>query len=148
PPVATNLMVLSTYMLAAVGAFFYARRAGADIPGAIATSLIWQFSAFMILQMGHTNVLHTAALMPWVLWSVDGYVATGERRRGVLLAVLFALQVFAGHQQTLAYSFLLAGAYGLVVALASARTRKLAFNPLLLMTIGLALAAVQILPTW
>ncbi len=148
PPVATNLMVLATYMLAAVGAYFYARRAGADIPGAIATSLIWQFSAFMILQMGHTNVLHTAAMMPWLLWSVDGYLATGERRRGVLLAALFALQVFSGHQQTLAYSFLLAGAYGLVVALASSRTRKLSLTPLALMTIGLALAAVQILPTW
>jgi Bacterial membrane protein YfhO len=148
PPVATNLMILSTYMLAAVGAYFYARRAGADLPGSIATSLIWQFSAFMLLQMGHTNVLHTAAMMPWVLWSVDGYIATGERRRGVLLAALFALQVFSGHQQTLAYSFLLAGAYGLAVALGSSRTRKLALNPLALMTIGLALAAVQILPTW
>ena len=147
PPVATNLMVLSTYMLAAVGAYFYARRAGADIPGAIATSLIWPFSAFMILQMGHTNVLHTAAMMPWVLWSVDGYLATGERRRGVLLAALFALQVFSGHQQTLVYSFLLAGAYGLVTALASKRTRKMSLAPLVLMTIGLALAAVQILPT-
>lgn len=148
PPVATNLMVLSTYMLAGVGAYLYARRAGADLAGAIATSLIWQFSAFMILQMGHTNVLHTAAMMPWVLWSVDGYIATGERRRGALLVALFALQVLSGHQQTLVYSFLLAGAYGLVMAQASSRTRKLSLNPLVLMTIGLALAAVQILPTW
>ena len=147
PRVATNLMIFSTYMLAAVGAYFFARRGGADIAGAIATSLIWQFSAFMIQQMGHTNVLHTAAMLPWVLWSVDGYIATGERRWGVLLAALFALQGFSGHQQTFAYSFLLAGAYGLVVAQASSRSRKLSLNPLALMTIGLALAAVQILPT-
>ena len=66
-PVATNLMMLSTYMLAALGAYLYARRAGASLTGAAATSLIWQFSAFMIEQVGHTNVLHTAAMLPWVL---------------------------------------------------------------------------------
>ena len=125
PRLATNLMMLSTFVLAALGAYFFARRAGADIAGAIATSLIWQFSAFMIQQMGHTNVLHTAALLPWVLWSVDAYIVTGRRVYGVLLAALIALQAFAGHQQTFLYSFLLAGAYGLVMVRATNRARKL-----------------------
>ena len=69
PRVATNLMMLSTYMVAAVGAYLYARRAGADIAGAIATSLIWQWCAFMVEQIGHTNIVHTAAVLPWLLWS-------------------------------------------------------------------------------
>ena len=147
PRLATNLMMLSTFVLAALGAYFFARRAGADIAGAIATSLIWQFSAFMIQQMGHTNVLHTAAVLPWVLWSVDAYIATGRRVYGVLLAALIALQAFAGHQQTFLYSFLLAGAYGLVMVRATNRARKIFLNLLALMIIGLFLAAVQILPT-
>ena len=83
PPVATNLMMLATYMVAALGAYLYARRAGADITGAIATSLIWQFSAFLVEQVGHTNILQTAAMLPWLLWAVEGYIANGARGRGV-----------------------------------------------------------------
>ena len=104
PRVATNLMMLSTYMVAAVGAYLYARRAGADIAGSVATSLIWQSCAFMVEQIGHTNIMHTAAVLPWLLWAVDGYLAAGRRKRGFLIVALLALQIFAGHQQTFAYS--------------------------------------------
>jgi hypothetical protein len=147
-PFATNLMMLSTYVVAAIGAYLYARRAGADIVGAIATSLIWQWSAFLVEQIGHTNILHTAAMLPWVLWAVDGYIATGARRRGVLLAALLALQVFAGHQQTFTYSLLLTGAYAFVMARSSPKARKSYFLLAALIIAGLALAAVQILPTF
>jgi hypothetical protein len=147
-PVATNLMMLSTYMVAALGAYLYARRSGSSIAGALATSLIWQWSAFMVAKMGQTNVVQTAALLPWVLWAVDGYGMSGKRTRGVLLAVLIALQIFAGHQQTFAYSFLLAAAYAVVMARVSAsRERNSYLWSLAFLTAGVALAAVQLLPT-
>lgn len=147
PPVATNLMMLGAYMVAALGAYLYARRAGADITGALATSLIWQFSAFFIEQVGHTNVLHTAAMLPWVLWAVEGHVATRSRGRGVLLVALVAVQIFAGHQQTSAYALLLTGAYGLVLLRASRAPRSSYLSTLVLLAVGVFLAAVQILPT-
>ncbi len=89
-PVATNLMMLSTYMVAALGAYLYARRSGASIAGAAATSLVWQWSAFMVAKVGQTNVVQTAALLPWVLWAVDRYGMTGKRSHGVVLALLVA----------------------------------------------------------
>src|ERR1700682_1568389 len=39
PAIATNLMVVSTYVIAALGAYFYARRVGASLAGAMLTSL-------------------------------------------------------------------------------------------------------------
>src|SRR5947209_2738497 len=147
-PVATNLMMLSTYSLAGMGALFYARRSGSDATGSLVTAVVWQFSAFMVCQIGHTNVAQTAACMPWVLWAVDGYGSTGSRRRGVLLAALVALQSFAGHQQTLAYSLLLASAYALVMARARAETRGNYLRSLALVIAGVLLSAVQILPTF
>jgi len=147
PPVATNLMMLSTYMAAALGAYLFARRAGADIAGAVATSFIWQFSAFFIEQVGHTNILHTAAMLPWVLWAVEGYVANHTRGRSVMLAALVAVQIFAGHQQTCAYGLLLSGAYGVVVLRTSRAPRSSYLSTLALLAVGLLLAAVQILPT-
>lgn len=148
PRVATNLMMLSTYMVAAVGAYLYSRRAGADIAGAVATSLIWQWCAFMVEQIGHTNIVHTAAVLPWLLWSVDSYLATGERKRGFLIVALLALQIFAGHQQTFAYSLLLVSAYALVMAQTLPEARKRLGAVAIFIVAGLALAAVQILPTF
>ncbi|MEO7970210.1 MAG: YfhO family protein, partial [bacterium] len=149
-PVATNLMMLSSYVLAALGAYLYARRTGASIAGAALTSLVWQWSGFLIGQIGHTNILHTAALLPWLLWQIDGYGATGKRSRGVLLAVLVALQVFAGHQQTLSYALLVSAAYAVVRwrGSRSATPARAAYLwALVFIAAGLALAAVQILPT-
>ena len=148
-PVATNLMMLSTYMLAALGAYLYARRSGSNIAGAALTSIVWQFSGFLIGQIGHTNILHTAALLPWLLWAVDGYGANGKRSRGVLLAVIVALQVFAGHQQTFVYTLLVVAAYALMMwrANAASRQSRAYLWSLAFVVVGIALAAVQLLPT-
>jgi hypothetical protein len=148
PPVATNLMMFLTYAAAGLGAYLYARRAGSDIAGAIATSLIWQWSAILVEHIGHTNILHTAALLPWVLWAIDVYAATGSRKRGVVLAALLALQMFAGHQQTFVYSLLLVTAYAIVMAITDIRLRRRYLSSLAFIAAGVFLAAVQILPTF
>src|SRR5215210_1004676 len=147
PPVATNLMMLSSYALAALGAYLYARRTGTTLAGALATGIVWQLSAFLVNQIGHTNILQTAAMLPWVLWAVDGYGMTGTRGRGLLLAALVALQAFAGHQQTFAYSVLLASAYASGMALWSGAARSTYLRALAFIAAGLLLSAVQILPT-
>jgi hypothetical protein len=144
-PLATNLMMLSTYMVAALGAYLFARRSGSNVAGAGLTSLVWQASAFLVAQIGHTNIAQTAAVLPWLFWALEGHGETGDRRRGAVLALLVALQCFAGHQQTFAYSLVVAAAY----ALAMWRIRR-APNylwALLLIAVGLALAAVQVIPT-
>lgn len=145
-PVATNLMMLSAYMLAALGAYLYARRSGSSVSGAVVTSLVWQGSAFLVGQVGHTNIVHTAALLPWLLWAIDGYAEKGDRRRGVVVAVLVAFQCFAGHQQTFVYTLLVAAAYALMMWRAGER-RPAYLRSLVMLAAGLALAAVQILPT-
>lgn len=148
PVVATDLMTISAYMLAAAGAYLFARRTGASIAGAITTSVIWQSSGFLVGQISHINIVHTAALLPWVLWALERYVSNGSRRRGALLAVLVALQAFAGHQQTLAYSLLLVTAYVIVMAFADRENRKRYFCSLAFAASGVLLAAVQIVPTF
>ena len=147
-PVATNLMMLSTYMLAALGAYLFARRNDASVAGAALTSIVWQTSAFMVAKVGQTNVIQTAALLPWIFWAIERYAATGKRTHGFLLAVLVAAQLFAGHQQTFAYASLLATAYALTMARVSNASRRNRYlSTIGLMVTGLALAAVQVLPT-
>lgn len=158
PQLAMNLGVLLTYSLAGLGAYLYARRSDVNITGALVTALVWQWSGFLVAQIGHTNIIQTAMLLPWLLWAIDGYAGDARRWRGVLIAVLVALQTFAGHQQTLAYALLLAGAYAVFMAtrgaetdgadgVARRRARRAYIWSLCFIVAGLALASVQILPT-
>lgn len=146
PPTATNLMALSTYMVAGLGAYLYARRSGSSIAGAILTSIVWQWGGFLIGQFSHVNIVQTAALLPWLLWAIDGFGKRGERKWGFIVAAIVMLQAFTGHQQTLAYSLLLATAYALVMWRVHKRTSYL--WSLMLLGAGMLLAAVQMLPTY
>src|SRR5256714_411456 len=140
PRVATNLMMLSIYLGAALGAYLCARRSGSSVAGAGLTSLVWQASAFLVAQIGHTNIVQTAAILPWLFWAIDGYGQTGDRRRGFLVPLIVALQCFAGHQQTFVYALLVAAAYA-VVMWRSSGARPYLWT-LLVIGAGLGLAAI------
>jgi Bacterial membrane protein YfhO len=148
PVVATDLMVISAYVVAGLGAYLYTRRTGASVAGAVATSLVWQWGGFLIGQISHINIVHTAAMLPWVLWALERYVGNGSHMRAAVLAALVALQIFAGHQQTSAYSLMLVAAYAVVMALADRQMLKRYLSALAFISIGVLLAAVQILPTF
>jgi hypothetical protein len=91
--------------------------------------------------------IQAAGLLPWILWSIDGYGMTGRRSRAVVIPVLVALQLFAGHPQTFVYSMFLAGAYALVMALRKGGVNRAYLYSLGMMVAGIALGAVQLLPT-
>jgi len=151
PEDATNLMMLFSYALAGLGAYVCARRAGSSVAGSVVTGLAWQWGGFALNQIGHTNVMQTAAVLPWVVWALDGYGQRGGAWRGALLAALVALQCFAGHQQTFAYTLLLVAAYALWTwrsAAEGAPERGRYLRSLLYAAAGVLLAAVQILPTF
>ncbi|HWW76226.1 MAG TPA: hypothetical protein VNZ44_12565, partial [Pyrinomonadaceae bacterium] len=148
PQLATNLMVVASYALAGLGAYLYARRAGAGFAGSVVTSLAWQWGGFLVGQIGHINIVQTGACLPWVLWALDGYGLTGKRRWGVALAAFVALQTFVGHQQTLAYSLLLAAVYAVACGYSFREARARYLSSLVFLAAGVLLAAVQILPTF
>lgn len=148
---AATAMTLSAYVVAALGAFLYARRSGSSVAGAAVTSLVWQSGGFLVAQIGHVNVVHTAALVPWLLWAVETYAARGERRSAVILAALVAAQTFAGHQQTQIYALVLVAAYAVVMSRGVADGERAVgrryLKSLIFLAVGLLLSSVQILPT-
>ena len=144
----SNLMVLSSFMVAALGAFLYARSTRTSVAGAAVTSLVWQAGGFLVNQISHINIVQTAALLPWVLWAIERYASSGNRKHAALIAVFVALQFFAGYQQAFTYALLLTLAYALVMGAVDFRQRKRYLASVGFAGVGLLLAAVQILPTW
>src|SRR3954470_7504443 len=61
---ATNLSVVSTYTIAGVGAYLFARRINSSIAGALVTALAWQLGGFTVAQLAHINIAQVAAVLP------------------------------------------------------------------------------------
>ncbi len=146
---AANISTLGAYALAGVGMFLYARRGGASVWGALVSGFVWQWGGFLVAHLGHTNVVHAAALLPWVLRAIDRYADTRRRADAALVAVLVALQIFAGHQQTSVYSLMLAAAYAIFHGVRAKQAERRSYLVALsMLMLGVILAAVQILPTF
>jgi hypothetical protein len=147
PAAAMNVTMLATYAAASAGGFLYARQIGASTAGALLTGFVWQACGFFIGQIGHTNIVQTAALLPWILWAIERFAATGRGRWGVAVSAFVMLQAFAGHPQTFAYSLMLVMAYAMWLGFSLREARRRYVGALALVLAGVALAAVQLLPT-
>lgn len=149
PKAAMNAMVISTYHVALIGAYLYARRIGTTRIGAMITGVAFTFGGYMIAHLGHTNRIAAAAWLPWILLAVEALYQRLQWRWVSLGALFVALQLFAGEPQMTFYTALVAGAYGLFsLLLREEREKRLrfAFGMAALALCGVLLSAVQLLP--
>ncbi|MDQ3013941.1 MAG: hypothetical protein M3X11_24970, partial [Acidobacteriota bacterium] len=173
PQWAINVLVLTTYHLALIGTYLYARRIGITRIGAIISGITFTFGGYMIVHLGHTNRINAAAWLPWILLAVescwascqfalrpangfsDDAAQTNSLRnpgtwRWVALGALFiALQVFAGEPQMTLYTGMVAGAYAVFALLFRARPHRIAAFVIALAAMligGALLSMIQILP--
>lgn len=173
PQWAMNLLVLTTYHLALIGTYLFARRVGINRIGAVIAGTTFTFGGFMVAHLGHTNRVNAAAWLPWILLTVESCWAncrfasfaasefaaepaqknlSRNRRlwRWVTLgAVFIALQVFAGEPQMTFYTALVAAAYVLFTVLSrdcrEGRARFLSALAAMVVCGGL-LSMIQLLP--
>ena len=102
------------YALAFWGAYRWIRSGRRRPAAAIFGALAFAFCGFMLAHRAHFTMPHAAAWLPIVLWRLDRYVEAGGGRRLGLAALAGALQMFAGHVQIAALTWLGAGAVQLV----------------------------------
>ncbi len=114
PPDAVRVSILLHVTWAAVGAFVLARRAIAlTFFPALTAACIFAFGGYVGAHVEQINQLQGIAWMPWAL--VCLHESTQRPRLYIpLLAVIFALQVFSGHTQTVFMTGIALGVYGLV----------------------------------
>ncbi len=146
---AMNAMVISTYHVALIGAYLYARRIGSTRSGAMVTGVAFAFGGYMISHLGHTNRIAAAAWAPLILLAIEAMYQRLEWRWVSLGALFIALQLFAGEPQMTFYTALVAGAYCVFsLCLREEREKRLrfAFGATALAICGVLLSAIQLLP--
>lgn len=158
-PYAVKASILLHLFLAAAGAFLAARRVLAlSRAGALVTAVTFALGGYLTAQVEHVNQLQGLAWLPWfllVLGRPDDGLWPTRLRRALLVGLLFALQLLAGHTQT-AFITGIALFLWLSGQLLEERLRRRAesglhvgrFVPLVLgAAVAFAVAAVQLLPT-
>jgi hypothetical protein len=142
PVLANNLAAVSSFVVAGLGAFFLARRLCHDDVGAAVAGVAFGLSPFLFAHLNHQSLIASIAWLPWVLLGFELLRDAVTPPRLVLAAGALALSLFAGHGQMFALVVLFVGLYA--VALWSRRAVVVAA---LLVGVGTALAAVQLVPT-
>ena len=71
PVWAMNVVVISTFQLALIGTYLFARSLNLSRLGALVAGITFTFGGFMIAHIGHTSRIAAAAWLPWVLLALE-----------------------------------------------------------------------------
>ena len=73
------LLVLGLVLVAAHGAYGFARRLGAERSGAILAGMAYAGSGYMVTQLKHLSIISTVVWLPWGLLLLDRALASRRR---------------------------------------------------------------------
>lgn len=154
PYLALNWTIILTFIIAGIGTYLYTRAIGFTRFSALASALIFMFSAFFVARAKHINMIAVAAWFPFLLYFTKNLFQKLKLRYGIFLGIILALQFLAGHPQMTFFSFLIFLLYFVFEFWLTGKKSgfttvfPMAFLSLILtLFVGLALSAVQILPT-
>lgn len=107
-PYAVSASILLHLLIAGVGAYLAGRRTlGLGRWGGLVTAVLFALGGYLTAQVEHINQLQGLAWMPWFLWVAATVFRSKTGNRWVLVgrgvvgfALLFSLQLLAGHTQT------------------------------------------------
>jgi len=147
---AMHIVVITTYHIALIGTYLYARRIGLDRLSSLVAGMIFTFGAFMVAHLEQTSRIAAAAWLPWILLAIEHLYHRTSWKWISLGALVVALQLFAGEPQMTCYSAMTAGAYAIFCAFFRGVPLKprFAVSLIALAAIGVLLSSIQLLPQW
>ncbi|MCC6407227.1 MAG: hypothetical protein IT453_08675 [Planctomycetes bacterium] len=147
PARAAPFLAALSLFLAGLGAWRFLERRGVAFGSAAIGALALQAGGFALANLHYRMKLDAALWLPWMLWAIDG-LAEKKPRAGLALAASIAASALAGFPTIAAFCVAAAALY----ALARRYVDRITELPLVrvggLFACGLALAAVQLVPTW
>ena len=150
--------------LAAVGMYVFARVLGQRRSAATLAAVIYTFSGFYLVSVAFTMIIAAAAWLPLILAVIEIVIRKQEEKGGAayspvpyiaLGAIFLGLQTLAGHVEITYYTLMVMAFYatwrlvGLGFRLKQWRpVLRLALWLLLMVVLGLALGAMQLIPLY
>lgn len=104
--------------------FVLCRRLGLGEEAALSGSLAYGLSGFMLLYLGWPQT-QSAAVLPLMLYALEGVITRRARQDWVLLGVASITLLLAGHPETMLYAMTFSGAFAIVRLAASPRHGRL-----------------------
>ena len=147
-PNSWNVYVLLAYFIAANCTYLFIRSLHTSRLAAFIGGIVYGFSGFMVAHLGHTAIIHSAAWLPLILFSIEKLKSEQRSRWFVLASVSVALSLLAGHPQITLYSLSVVATYALVNAAGRPRSLRYLVMCGSACVLGLILAAAQLLPSY
>ena len=158
PPQAVKLAIVSHLIIGAWGMFALAhQRLRLSIPAALMSAIVFALGGYLTAQVEHVNQLQGLVWLPWLLLVVAGLKNLNGKTQTLLvkvipISILFALQILAGHTQTVFLSGAACGVWLIADAFRPDRPLKEKLMPFGILAGGgvlaLLLSAVQLYPTY
>jgi len=147
-PNSWNVFFISAYILASCFAYGYVYTLTGSTLAALVSGVVYGMSGFMMSHLTHTAIIHTALWIPLIVW-------TWEKLRDKLTAHWLVIGVcavacnfLAGHPQIFVYGIGLSIIYAVVRGISAPVGRWNYYKwCLLVLILGIALAAIQVIPT-
>ena len=132
--------------IAMIGMYWLCRRWVPAVP-AWGAGAVFGLSGFFTSRIwaGHMDVIAAASYMPWVFGTFWMAVKEGSGRRIIMAGFVFGLQLLSGYQ-TMAFFTIQAVGFALLALLIEKKSARAIVRMALAGTIGIGVAAVQILP--
>lgn len=142
---AHDLLVMTAFAVAGVGAALLARSLTGDPVAGAACGLAFGLSGFFFGHLNHLSMVATAAWLPWALWGVERLVDRPRPIRLLAAAAPLAAAALAGHPQLFLVVLAVTALWGVGVGI-----DRRAVRPALLaggaIVAGVLLGAVQLAP--
>jgi membrane protein YfhO len=116
--IATNYDILFHLSWVAVGTFLFARSLKLHTASAVLAAVAFGWGGFFTPRYQHMSVLATASWLPWILWAWEKHEQENDKARRlrwfVLLTLMSAIQLLAGHPQFAFLTAILVSMYATV----------------------------------
>ncbi|MCS6801951.1 MAG: hypothetical protein RMM58_08430 [Chloroflexota bacterium] len=119
PVLAYNLLLLSTFLLSAVGVYLLVRRWTGNRWAAFAAGALFSFSGVRLVHAGHLHIL-SVQWVPFSLWLLDRWIAVGRLRDLAGFTLAATAQLLSAYNFVLVYP-LTVGVWCLVRLLSAPR---------------------------
>jgi len=105
-PWAFNLDAIIHVLIACTGSYALVRLLTANRAAGLFSAVCFGFSGYFMekLYAGHLTMIHTAALIPWILLLIEKSISSGRRAYHIAAACVLGLQILGGEPQNSFYT--------------------------------------------